>query len=49
MDHQVIDYVHIQAAGRENTQSVNFEKQRTVHNGFHGTHRGIETLDMPHL
>jgi hypothetical protein len=49
MNHHIIDYVHIEASGCENAQSVHFEKQRAIQDGLNCPHSRIEALDMAHL
>src|SRR5262245_49586104 len=35
VNHQIVDDVHIQAARRKDSESMYFEKQRTIQNRFH--------------
>jgi hypothetical protein len=49
VDHHVVHHVNIQAAGREDTEAVDFEKHGTRNDALYGRDSGIEALDVAHL
>jgi hypothetical protein len=49
MDHDIVDYVNIETAGRENSHAMDFEKHRLGDNLLDGYNGGIEAFDLPDL
>src|SRR6267378_7909838 len=49
VNHQVVNYVHVEAARREHSQPVHLEEKRIIQDGLDGQHRGVESLYMADL
>ena len=49
VNHQVVDHVDVEAARSENTEAMDFEKERAIENWLDGDHRGIEAFDVADL
>jgi hypothetical protein len=49
VDHQVEDYVNIEATWSENAEAVDFKKKRSIDDRFDSDYGGIEAFDVANL